>query len=97
MILRIQKRQINTETKQDHNTDSFYDNFDYLNSENVNFQEEKNFTYGCAISAFTSELTKYCKKLSLLKSDNSLYRVIYVDVEYDIYLMSDAGKTIERL
>jgi hypothetical protein len=95
MILRIRKRTINTDTNMSNDIDNFFDNFDYAEVADVKYQEEKAFAE--AVSCFASISTVWCKRISLLRNNNVLARIIYVDSNYEVYLMTNEGKTIERI
>jgi len=75
---------------------SFFDNFDYVRVKH-NKLENTRTKFTCAVSLFTRESTKYALELQLFSKDNILNRLIYVDSNYSIYLLSNEGRTIERI
>lgn len=52
--------------------------------------------FGCIVSFYTDDGSKICKQIMLFKGEE-LVKVLYVDVRFSIYLMSNEGKTIERI
>lgn len=97
MILKILKRRINTETKEESTEEIFIDGFDYINVDHINYQEEKS-GYSCPVTNYMSSVNAvYAIKIMLVNNDNTLRRVLYIDSDYSCYLMSNGGKTIERI
>lgn len=84
----------------EHPTNSFYDGFDYI--EYLPTNTSNTSTLGEAVSNFIVPVAN-CKKeipirrVTLFKGMNILVRTIFVDYNYDVYLMSNEGKTVERL
>lgn len=84
----------------DEPSDSFYDGFDYVELKHTDTGDTS--TLGEAVSNFIIPVVN-CKKeialrrITLFKGMNILVRTIFVDYHYDVFLMSNEGKTIERL
>jgi hypothetical protein len=78
--------------------DIFYDGFDSVRVNHCDFTKEiLSCAYPCSI--YDKEGTKLNNsiRLELVNGDNILHRAIYVDPSISIYLMSNEGKTIERI
>jgi len=80
--------------------DNFYDGFDY--AEMVRTDTAHTSTMGEAVSNFIVPKVKKdeeinIRRITLFKGMNILVRTIFADYNYDVYLMSNEGKTIERI
>lgn len=79
--------------------DSFYDGFDYVEITQTDTSDTS--TLGEAVTNFivpNSDLKEIpLRRITLFKGLNILVRTVFVDYNYDVYLMSNEGKTIERL
>jgi hypothetical protein len=79
---------------------SFYDGFDYIEIKHTDTSDTS--TLGEAVTNFIIPNPE-CKKeialrrITLFKGLNILVRTVFVDYHYDVYLMSNEGKTIERI
>jgi hypothetical protein len=74
----------------------FFDGFDYITKKD---QEIKDVEHPCTsydYSLFTSDNTIRVMVIWLMKGRN-IVRYLAIDFCYDVYLMSDTGKTIERI
>jgi len=90
MILKLLNR------LEDENT--FFDGFNYLVKKETDLKdsEKSTITYPC--SYFTTEKTERVLCFWLMNGDCSqIVRYLVVDKSYSVYLMSDEGKTIERI
>jgi len=74
---------------------TFLDGFDNVRVIDYDLEQGKE-GFGCIVSFYTDDGTKICKQIMLFKGEE-LIKVLYVDVRFSIYLMSNEGKTIERI
>jgi len=75
---------------------TFIDGFNRVTVLNCNWKTELKNGFSCPIDCYTDEITENCKQLQLWK-ELELVKVLYIDTKYSIYLMSNEGKTIERI
>ena len=95
MILRITRQVLDKEEKCS-TEDMFFDGFDQVSSREQEVGELEKPCSAFPSSHFTNPDAKRCHVLMLIKGD-TIVRYVVVDMSYGIYLMSDTGKTIERL
>ena len=93
MIVKIFKPKYNQDTGVGDET-YVYDNFDNIYTTTVN-DKDKSIAM-VPTSCFTTEDTLRHLRIMLFKKEE-LIRVLYVDFAYQVYLMSNEGKTIERI
>ena len=74
----------------------FIDGFDRAIVLNCNWKQEVKNGFSCPIDCYTDEITENCKQIQLLKGVE-LIKVLYIDLKYSVYLMSNEGKTIEHI
>ena len=78
--------------------DVFYDNFDSITVDKCVMKDEI-YPESCPVSVHTESgrTVEVAKRLTLVSGNNVFYRVVYVDLLFSTFLMSNEGKTIERL
>jgi hypothetical protein len=76
---------------------AFFDGFDYVNTTTVNREQLEREKYSCSVSCYTSPDDLKILRLELCDRSNNLVRVVYAGACYNVYLMSNEGKTIERI
>ena len=101
MVLKIVKREVvcdsNKSNPKEIRVDRFFDGFDKLVKEYVNEKDTPieptadNYCFTASIGC-----PQYETKLKLTLIGNDV-RVVVIDPTFETYLMSDAGKTIEKL
>ena len=75
----------------------FYDGFDKTKVFHVSIKEmEPSFGGGDSVDCFTNETTGRVLGIRLFKR-GELFKTLYLNYGFGVYLMSDEGKTIERI
>ena len=77
--------------------EAFIDGFSYVNTAILTKEEANKHGYCCPTSAYTCADDERIMRLELCNETNELVRVVLVGSCYDVYLMSNEGKTIERI
>lgn len=75
---------------------SFLDGFDYLTKRIMNIKDTESQGKTYPSSYFTYDNSQEVIVLWLMKNGN-IVRYLVIDMRFDVYLMSDTGKTIERI
>ena len=83
------KEEVKTET-------FFYDGFDRVSLSSTLKKDMEPAFGGILVDCYTEETSERVLCVCLLKKDEFIRR-IYIDYAYSVYLMSDEGKTIERI
>ena len=99
MILKVMKRTVNqadTEHPKVTTETSYFDGFDYVTEKHQDIKDVEKPCGAYDASFFTLDNSKYVICLWLMRSSN-IVRYLVIDSCYDVYLMSDSGKTIERI
>jgi len=76
---------------------AFFDGFAYVNTSVITRKDMEQEGFSCAISAYVCVDDLKILRLQLMNPQNDLIRVVYVGVCYNAYLLSNEGKTIERI
>ncbi len=99
MVLKIVKREITLMPDKmagEIRVDRFFDDFHNIVVENV---KSGDFPIEPESYCFTRKISEaqeaVLKKITLIKQNSAEY--VYADSSHEVYLMSDAGKTIEKL
>ena len=93
MIVKVFKPNFSNKTKIGDET-YVYDDFDNIYTTMI---DDKDLSIAMVpTSCFTTENTLRHLKIMLFKKEE-LTRILYVDLSYQVYLMSNEGKTIERI
>jgi len=79
------------------NANAFFDGFDYVNTSVLNREQMEQERFSCPVSCYTCSDDLKILRLELCDRSNNLIRVVYVGVCYNTYLLSNEGKTVERL
>jgi hypothetical protein len=88
--------QADTEKPKITTEETFIDGFDYVECKHQKLSEVEKPCSAYASSFFTGESTEYVIVLFLIKKE-TLVRYVVLDSACDVYLMSNEGKTIERI
>lgn len=83
------KEEVKTET-------FFYDGFDRITVSSAFRKDMEPAFGGILLECYTEETSERVLCVCLLRKDEFI-RKIYIDYAYDVYLMSNEGKTIERI
>ena len=100
MILKVMRRIVHqADTNHPKVTDevSFFDDFDYISEKKQDIKDTEKPCGAYAASFFTSEDSKMVLAVWLMRYNNVITRYLVIDLSYDVYLMSNEGKTVERL
>lgn len=96
MILKLMKSR--TDQKGRGSTEeTFFDGFDYLTTKVQPLAETESPNACYPSSWFTDEKTENVLVLWLMREDKDIVRYVVIDSSYSVYLMSNEGKTIERI
>jgi hypothetical protein len=100
MVLKIVYRRLvhaTDKTASEVKVDRFFDGFNNVVVENIDIKDDKEYvpnnTYSF-LSENTGQNPYFVKKLTLIGHEPV---IIWVDDTYEVYLLSDTGKTIERI
>lgn len=95
MILKVCRIIVNKEEKAI-TEESFFDSFDYMTTKKCFIGETEKPCGSYSSSWFTFPNSLYVTTVHLMKGE-LIVRYIVIDANYSVYLMSDVGKTIERI
>jgi len=95
MILKIIKSFLPPECRDNERT-SFFDGFDYVTKPITDLQYIESLCNAYPFSYFTEEKTEKVLELYLMRGE-IITRYLAIDLSNTVYLMSDTGKTIEKL